>query len=214
MMIKRGIYFAIKPSRETVWDRTAMRTASLLPVHYTLQWRYNERDGVSNHLLHDCLLNRLSRRRSMKTSKVRVTGLCVGNSLVTGEFPTHRASNAENETFTELLCMAPKIRIPRNWRLSITEIQNSCPCHIHLRLYIAVTSHMLQNMKKLCFSIYHDKDPGGNSQSLLLHWSHTVFLSMNKKFANRGGISCNDIVQSNPDPEIFIYFHDNKINIW
>ena len=31
-----------------------------------------------------------------KTSKLRVTGLCVGNSPVTGEFPAQRASNAEN----------------------------------------------------------------------------------------------------------------------
>ena len=31
-----------------------------------------------------------------KTSKLRVTGLCVGNSPATGEFPTQRASNAEN----------------------------------------------------------------------------------------------------------------------
>ena len=31
-----------------------------------------------------------------KTSKLRVTGLCVGNSPETGEFPTQRASNAEN----------------------------------------------------------------------------------------------------------------------
>ena len=37
-----------------------------------------------------------SRRRSKKTSKLRVTGLCEGNSPVTGEFPTQRASNAEN----------------------------------------------------------------------------------------------------------------------
>ena len=35
-------------------------------------------------------------RRSKKTSKLRVTGLCVGNSPVPGEFPTQRASNAEN----------------------------------------------------------------------------------------------------------------------
>ena len=33
---------------------------------------------------------------SKKTSKLRVTGLCEGNSLVTGEFPAQRASNAEN----------------------------------------------------------------------------------------------------------------------
>ena len=32
----------------------------------------------------------------MKTSKLRVTGLCVGNSPVTGEFPAQRDSNAEN----------------------------------------------------------------------------------------------------------------------
>ena len=29
-------------------------------------------------------------------SKLRATGLCEGNSPVTGEFPAHRASNAEN----------------------------------------------------------------------------------------------------------------------
>ena len=45
-----------------------------------LQWRHNDHDGVSNHQPHGCLLNRLFRRRSKKTSKLRVTGLCVGNS--------------------------------------------------------------------------------------------------------------------------------------
>ena len=28
-------------------------------LEYTLQWRHNERDGVSNHQHHDCLLNGL-----------------------------------------------------------------------------------------------------------------------------------------------------------
>ena len=46
--------------------------------HPPLQWHHNECDGVSNHQPHDCLLNRLFRRRSMKTSKLRVIGLCVG----------------------------------------------------------------------------------------------------------------------------------------
>ena len=35
---------------------------------------------------------------SKKTSKLRVTGLCDGNSAVTGELPAQRASNAENVT--------------------------------------------------------------------------------------------------------------------
>ena len=61
-----------------------------------LRWRQNGHDGVSNHQPHDCLLNRLFRRRSKKTSKLRVTGLCAWNSPVTGEFPAQMASNGEN----------------------------------------------------------------------------------------------------------------------
>ena len=61
-----------------------------------LQWRHNGHDGVSNHQPHDCLLNRLFRRGAKKTSKLRVTGLCEGNSPVTGEFPAQKASDAEN----------------------------------------------------------------------------------------------------------------------
>ena len=46
----------------------------------TLRWRHNDHNCVSNHQPRGCLLNRLFRRRSKKTSKLRVTGLCVGNS--------------------------------------------------------------------------------------------------------------------------------------
>ena len=62
----------------------------------TLRWRHNGRGSVSNHQPHDCLLNRLFRRKSKKTSKLHVTGLCAGNSPGTGEFPAQMASNAEN----------------------------------------------------------------------------------------------------------------------
>ena len=62
----------------------------------TLQWRHNESDGVSNHQPQGGLLNRLSRHRSQKTSKLRVTDLCAANLSVTGEFPAQMASNAEN----------------------------------------------------------------------------------------------------------------------
>ena len=67
-----------------------------LSVKMTLPWRHNGSHGVSNHQPHHCLLNRLFRRRSKKTSKLRVTGLCAGNSPVTGEYPAQMASNAEN----------------------------------------------------------------------------------------------------------------------
>ena len=62
----------------------------------SLRWRHNDRDGVSNHRPRDCLLNHLFRRRSKKTSKLCVTGLCAGNSPGTGEFPAQMASYAEN----------------------------------------------------------------------------------------------------------------------
>ena len=76
---------------ETVSQKTVLRILMILnaihtvqhswakPLH-TLQWRHNDNDGVSNHRPHDCLLYRLSRHRSKKTSKLRVTSLCVGNS--------------------------------------------------------------------------------------------------------------------------------------
>ena len=59
----------------------------------SLQWRHNGLDCVSSH---HCLHNRLFKRRSKKTSKLCVTGLCAGNSPVTGDFPVQMASNAEN----------------------------------------------------------------------------------------------------------------------
>ena len=62
----------------------------------SLRWRHNGCDSVSNHQPRECLLRRLIRRTSKKTSKLRVTGLCAGNSPETGEFPAQMASNAEN----------------------------------------------------------------------------------------------------------------------
>ena len=70
--------------------------ADQLQFSCSLQWRHNEHDGISNHQPHDCLLNRLFRHISKKISKLHVTGLCAGNSQVTGEFPAQMASNAEN----------------------------------------------------------------------------------------------------------------------
>ena len=61
----------------------------------SLQCCHDGRDAVSNHQPDNCLLKRLFRHISKKTSKLRVTGLCEGNSPLTGEFPAQMASNAE-----------------------------------------------------------------------------------------------------------------------
>ena len=108
--LPRNVYLSIYESN---FDKSSVEKwkmcydcfrASEAPIKYmgnigrflTLQWRYNGRNGVSNHQHHHCLLNRLFRRRSKKPPKPRVTGHYVGNSPVTGEFPAQRASNAEN----------------------------------------------------------------------------------------------------------------------
>ena len=73
-----------KPNDSLVFDRVS------------LQWRHNGSNDIPNHQPHHCLLNRLFRHRSKKTSKLPVTGLCAGNSPLTGEFPAQMVSNAEN----------------------------------------------------------------------------------------------------------------------
>ena len=80
----------------SVFSRGYKMNKRVVILNNALRWRHNERDSVSNHQPHDCLLNRLFRRRSKKTSKLRVTGLCVGKSPGTGVFPTQMASYAEN----------------------------------------------------------------------------------------------------------------------
>ena len=91
----------VSTSIQEWWPKLTMnRRCCLLTLWLSsLGCRHNGRDGVSNHQHHDCLLNRLFWCRSRKTSKLRVTGLCVGNSPGTGEFPAQMASNAENVSF-------------------------------------------------------------------------------------------------------------------
>ena len=67
-----------------MWQPSGTRSCRCI---ISLQWRHNSCDGVLNHHPYDCLLNRLFRRISKKTSKLRVTGLCEGNSPAPGEFP-------------------------------------------------------------------------------------------------------------------------------
>ena len=89
-----------------------------------LQWRHNERDGLSNYKGHDCLVNRLFGRRSKKTSKLRVTGLCVGNSPVTGEFPAQRTSKMF--PFGDVIVTQRILHISKCWLL-----MKCCSIEVH-----------------------------------------------------------------------------------
>ena len=63
----------------THWS--VVRNLQVCTIHTDpLHWRHSDHDSVSNHQPHGCLVNRVFRRRSKKTSKLSVTGLCVRNS--------------------------------------------------------------------------------------------------------------------------------------
>ena len=80
------------------WPFKSAAIKKLINIFFiqTLRWRHNEHDGVLNHQRLDCYFNRLFKRKSKKTSKLRVTGLCERNSPVTGECPAQRSRNAKN----------------------------------------------------------------------------------------------------------------------
>ena len=110
LMLTQACFLCSMTEREHIGDILWM----VIPI-YSLRWRDNGRNSVSNHQPHDCLLNRLFRRRSKKTSKLSVTGLCARNSPRTGEFPARMASNAENVSIW--------------WRHHVYEMKwNMCMC--------------------------------------------------------------------------------------
>ena len=79
------------------------RTKNLLNLHYQYHdcWSLHYSDVIMSVMASQItsltiVYFTVYSGRSKETSQLRVTGLCVGNSPVTGEFPTQRASNAKN----------------------------------------------------------------------------------------------------------------------
>ena len=66
-------------------------SSAIIPSVFALHWRHNEHDDLSNHRRLDGLLSHLFRRRSKKTSKLRIIDLrsvqvyCVAIFLVSQE---------------------------------------------------------------------------------------------------------------------------------
>ena len=53
-----------------IWKLKFIVTNIHMQLIAAFQWRHNEHGGISSHQPHDCLLNRLFRRRSKKTPKL------------------------------------------------------------------------------------------------------------------------------------------------
>ena len=118
-------------------------------VHGSLQWRHNEHNGVSNHRRLYCLLSRLFRHRSKKTSKPRVTGLCAGNSPGTDEFPAQKANNSENVS----IWWRHRVKLSDNNKTQ----QNAKRMHIHQDVGFFCCFVLLQNRKYSRISMPHIK---------------------------------------------------------
>ena len=70
----------------SLWWHHAMQTlAVLLAIHYSNVTMFTMASQITD-----------TRRRSKKTSKFHITGLCEGNAPVTSGFPSQRVCNAEN----------------------------------------------------------------------------------------------------------------------
>ena len=102
----------------------------------SLHWHHNGRDSVSNHQPHDCLFSRIFRRRSKETSKFRVTGLCVGNSPGTGEFPHKWPVRRKMFPFDEVIMDSFHFRIDIRGLWYVADR----PTHKQLRCYVAKTT--------------------------------------------------------------------------
>ena len=149
----------ITTSRDKVTIKLSSRHLSVFNVCITLRWRHNDHAGVSNHQPHGCLLNRLFRLKSKITSKLRVTGLCAGNSPGTGEFPAQMASYAKNvsiwwrhheffanDMHTVLLFFAVCSNIMDNFVCAPSQRETTAQCIVFSHWQGAFTKHSLQIM--------------------------------------------------------------------
>ena len=98
-----------------------------------------------------------SRRRSKETSKLRVTGLCEGNSPVTGGFPAPRASNAKKSIWWRHHVDTDWFHTCSLWLLTIAFVQvkqplmkwiNRLPDFTHKEL---ITAHKQTELNKSVF---------------------------------------------------------------
>ena len=111
----------------------------------SLQWRHNGNDSISNHQPHDCLLNRLFRRRSKKTSKLRVSGLCAGNSPgPVSIWWLHHATKLDTVSSKFLHDFIDWLPFCQNCILKV--IYNECKMTQQLREMTYQKSHFIQSL--------------------------------------------------------------------
>ena len=181
-----------------------------------LLWRHNGHDVVSNHQPNDCLLIRSFRRRSRKMPKLRVTGLCVGNSPETGEFPTQMASNAEN---VSIWWRHHRQTVSQHWftyrHQAFTwtnvdqDVWNMALLGHRYRWIVAISSHNSADLKYDRFSFllgYCRLKPSPGM--CLLFTCCVVSISVNTLWLNKNGCHVADYALW------FMFFNKNIFSFW
>ena len=96
----------------------------------------------------------LFRRRSKKASKLRVTGLCEGNSPETGEFPAQKASNAEMLPFDDVT-MVFTVYYWRSSRKSSRDQSGMRPANERRRYIVYYGLYIMSFWPCYCFDYIH-----------------------------------------------------------
>ena len=66
---RKSVWFELVQKWPDLGKRNVSETLKLRRNSHVLEWRHNERDGVSNHQLHDCLLNSLFKTQIKASTK-------------------------------------------------------------------------------------------------------------------------------------------------
>ena len=96
--------------------RTSRNDSHSATWNISLQWRHNGPDGVSNHQPYHCLLNRLFKRRSKKTSNLLVTGLLRGIHRWPGNSPHKGPATRKIFPFDDVIMLTKSMATYKHWR--------------------------------------------------------------------------------------------------
>ena len=181
-------------------------------VTSTLQWRHNGRDGVANHQPHDCLLDRLFRRRSNKISKLRVTGLCEENSPGTGEFSAQKASNAANVSiwWHHLYAHSYWLHSQPLWRSSIDISPSS-----FVYLNSLVPGRCGCNFKLLILKTISMIDVLSTSSEIAITWHRRPLMISQYWFRQwLGAVRYKAITRANADPDLWRHYAAMRLKLF
>ena len=141
----------------------------------TLHWRHNGHDIVSNHQPHDCLLNCLFIRRSKKTSKLRVTGLCSGIHRRPVNSPYKWPVTRKMFPFDDVIMSCPPgavrqyIPSPQGWGVKHywrKRFNISC----HPRHWVALCNHLIRFLIEAWICYFLHQTSRRKRRRELNHW--------------------------------------------